>query len=58
MLKFLLIAVIILLIAVIGILIYLWWLPIKIKRISNQCIDENDAINEEEIEIEEEEEDD
>ena len=53
MLVFLTIAVIVLFIAIIGIIVYLWWLPIKVKNL----IRENDEINEA-IETPEEEDDD
>ncbi len=44
MLVFLTIAVIVLIIAVIGIIIYLGWLPIKIKALIKENEEINDAI--------------
>ena len=44
MTTFLLIAIIVLAVLMFGVLIYLWWLPVKIKKIANEAVEENNAI--------------
>lgn len=55
MTTFLLIAFIILTITVIGIIIYLMWLPIKIKKLIIENEQMNNVISTEEVDFEEEE---